>query len=251
MLISMSVSQKKIKLISDDESLGLTDFNPHVPNETPVIHQSKTYHDEFGDVVQEPAEGVTNFRMINQCIKGSAFKSQSLEKLFCFHLCRDTPADEYLLTDAKFNRLLQKIFFDNTTTHAEKFISLKATYFTEQSIYDDQIYPEFTKILEKAKDEFETKYAELRHKFFEDSYNALRSNLYYLWRKVVLYFMSKTVFKAGISSQTLYKNIADFNAFSKDLWLNKDDSEYFKLEEFNDVFRTTFNENLEKFSRFT
>ena len=252
MLIFMNVSQGIIILIfKDDESLGLTDENPHVPSDPPLNYQSRSNIDEFGDVIHKPAEGVTNFRMINQCIKGSAFKSQSLEKLFCFHVCRDTPADEYLLTDAKFNRLLQKIFFDNTTNHAEHFISLKATYFTEQSIYDDQIYPEFTKILEKAKDDFETEYAKLRHRFFEDSFNSMRSNLYYLWRKVVLYFMSKTVFKAGISTQTLFKNIADFSSFSKDLWLNKDDTEYFKLEEFNDVFRTTFNENLEKFSRFT
>ena len=226
-------------------------MNPHVPNDPEVIHQSKTYHDEFGEVHAPPAEGVTNFRMINQCIKGSAFKSQSLEKLYCFHICRDTPADEYLLIDAKYNRLLQKIFFDNTTHHAEKFISLKATYFTEQSIYDDQIYPEFMHVFEKAKDDFEKEYALLRHKFFEDSFNSMRRNLYYLWRKVVIYFMSKTVFKAGVSSTTLYKNIMNFHGFANDLWINKDDTEYFKLEEFNDVFRTSFNENLEKFSRFT
>jgi hypothetical protein len=216
-----------------------------------VIHQSKTYHDEFGNVKVVPAEGVTNFRMINQCIKGSAFKSQSLEKLYCFHLCRDTPADEYILIDAKYNRLLQKIFFDNTSHHAEKFISLKATYFTEQSIYDDQIYPEFMEVLEKAKDDFEKNYSELRHKFFEDSFNSLRRNLYYLWRKVVLYFMSKSVFKSGVSPTTLFRNIENFQSFANDLWLNKDDTEYFKLEEFNDVFRTSFNQNLEKFSRFT
>lgn len=216
-----------------------------------MIHQQKTYHDEFGEVHEEPAEGVTNFRMINQCIKGAAFKSQSLEKLYCFHLCRDTPADDYILTDPKFNRLLQRIFFDNSREHAEKFISLKATYFTEQSIYDDQIYPEFMETFDKAKDDFETKYSELRHRFFEDAFNSLRRNLYYLWRKVVLYFMSKTVFKAGISTNTLFKNIANFDNFARDLWLNKDDTEYFKLEEFTDVFRTSFNENLEKFSRFT
>lgn len=239
------------KLTPGEEGFGLTHENPHVPQETEVIHQQKTYHDEFGEVQEVPAEGVANFRMINQCIKGSAFKSQSLEKLYCFHLCRDTPADDYILSDPKFNRLLQRVFFDNSQTHAEKFISLKATYFTEQSIYDDQIYPEFMEIFEKAKDDFETKYSELRHKFFEDSFNSVRRNLYYLWRKVVLYFMSKTVFKAGVSSNTLFKNIVNFDKFAHDLWLNKDDNEYFKLEEFNDMFRTSFNENLEKFSRFT
>ena len=211
----------------------------------------KTYRDEFGDVVVNPPEGVTNFKMINQCIKGSAFKSQSLEKLFCFHICRETPADDYILSDAKYNRLLQKIFFDNTNTHAEKFVPLKATYFTEQSIYDDQIYPEFIKILETAKDDFEEEYAKLRHKFFEDAFNSLRRNLYYLWRKVVIYFMAQSVFKSGINSQTLFKNISNFDSFARDMWLNKDDTEYFKLEEFNDMFRTSFNHNLEKFSRFT
>lgn len=197
----------------------------------------KTYRDEFGDVVVNPPEGVTNFKMINQCIKGSAFKSQSLEKLFCFHICRETPADDYILSDAKYNRLLQKIFFDNTNTHAEKFVPLKATYFTEQSIYDDQIYPEFIKILETAKDDFEEEYAKLRHKFFEDAFNSLRRNLYYLWRKVVIYFMAQSVFKSGINSQTLFKNISNFDSFARDMWLNKDDTEYFKLEEFNDMFR--------------
>lgn len=222
-----------------------------MPSEPEVVHQEKPHSDEFGEVVDEPAQGVTNFRMINQCIKGSAFKSQSLEKLYCFHVCRDTPADEYILMDAKFNRLLQGLFFENSKEHEEKFIGLKATYFTEQSIYDDKIYPEFMDTFEKAKDAFEAAYAQLRHRFFEDSFNALRRNLYYLWRKVALYFMSKTVFKAGVSPTTLYKNIANFNAFARDLWLNKDDSEYFKLEEFADVFRTSFNQNLEKFSRFT
>jgi hypothetical protein len=153
--------------------------------------------------------------------------------------------------DPKFNRLVQKIFFDNTREHAEKFIPLKATYFTEQSVYDDEIFPEFSKILEKAKDSFEEEYAKLRHRFFEDAFNAVRRNLYYLWRKVALYFMAETVFKSGINSQTLFKNIANFNTFARDMWLNKDDTDYFKLEEFNDVFRTTFNENLQKFSRFT
>lgn len=237
--------------MEDDEGLGLPDHNPHLPHEPEKIDHAKTYHDEFGNVVAEPAVGVTNFRMINQCIKGSAFKSQSLEKLFCFHICRDTPADEYILMDPKFNRLLHKIFFDNTNRHAEKFVPLKATYFTEQSVYDDEIYPEFTQILEAAKDDFEEAYSKLRHRFFEDAFNSLRKNLYYLWRKVVLYFMGQTVFKSGVGAQTLFKNIADFNSFSRDMWLNKDDSDYFKLEEFNDVFRTSFNENLEKFSRFT
>ena len=174
-----------------------------------------------------------------------------MEKLYCFYLMRDTPADDYIITDPKYNRRLQKLIYDNSRKHAEHFVELKATYFTEQSTYDDKIYPEFTQVLEKAKDDFEAEYAKVRHSFFEDSFNAVRKNLYYLWRKVALYFMSKTVFKAGINSATLFKNIKNFDSFSRDLWLNKDDSDYFKFEEFNDVFRTTFNKNLHDFTKFT
>lgn len=133
----------------------------------------------------------------------------------------------------------------------EHFVELKATYFTEQSVYDNKIYPQFIKSLKKAKDDFEGAYAKLRHSYFEDSFNMIRTNLYYLWRKVVIFFLSKTVFKAGISYATFYKNIQNFDSFARDVWINKDDTEYFKLEEFNDVFRTSFNENLHNFTKFS
>ena len=236
---------------ADDGEPTPTDFNPHVPHVVASAFQSKSNEDEFHDVVATPAMGVTNFRMINQCIKGSAFKSQSLEKLYCFHLMRDTPADEYIVTDPKYNRLLQHLIYQNSKKYEPHFVDYKATYFTEESVYDNEIYPEFIKTLEKAKDDFEEQYARLRHKYFEDSFNAVRRNLYYLWRRVAFFFLSKTVFHANEGAGTLFKNIRNFNSFIRDCWINKDDSEFFKLQEFNDVFRTKFNENLHKFTKFT
>jgi hypothetical protein len=227
------------------------DYNPHIPHEPEVGYQSKHNADEFEEYRVELAKGVTNFRMINQCVKGTAFHSQSLEKLFCYHLVRDTPSDDYIITDKKYNEKLLRIFYRVSQTHAEKFINLKATYFTEESVYDNKIYPEFVKIMDKAKDDFEKKYAELKHLFFEDSFNMMRKNLFYLWRKVALFFLTKTVFSSGVSPVTLFKNIQNFVTFARDTWIEKDDTDYFKFEEFNDVFRTEFNANLEKFSRFT
>ena len=236
-------------LIEEGESP--TDYNPHIPHQPDVGYHEKENHDEFNEYRVEVAKGVSNFRMINQCVKGSAFRSQSLEKLYCYHLVRDTPADDYIITDKKYNEKLLRIFFENSKKHASKFVNLKATYFTEESIYDEKLYPEFAKIMDSAKEDFETKYAELKHKFFEDSFNMVRSNLYYLWRRVAFFFLTKSVFTAGVSPVTLFKNINNFETFARDNWLNKDDTDYFKYEEFNDVFRTEFNANLEKFTRFT
>ena len=236
---------------ADDGTETPTDFNPHVPHVVGEAFQSQTNHDEFNDVVATPSEGVTNFRMINQCIKASAFKSQSLEKLYCFHMMRDTPADEYIVTDPKYNRLLQQLIYDNSKKYEGHFVDYKATYFTEESVYDNEIYPEFVKTLEKAKDDFEDEYARLRHRYFEDSFNSVRRNMYYLWRRVSFFFLSKAVFSANEGSGTLFKNIRNFSSFIRDCWINKDDSEFFKLQEFNDVFRTKFNDNLHKFTKFT
>lgn len=190
-----------------------------------------------------------NFKLINVCVRSSAFKSQSLEKMFCYFLTSGIHGVDYLVLHPKYNFRLQEIFNAVSEKHEEKFIAYKASYFTAESEYNEEIYPEFRLTLTPAAVDFREQLKALEKEFRKDHFDAIRKNFYYYWRKVINLFLTKVIFSNGIEPQTLYKNIINFYDFVGDNWSKKKDEKYFKLNEFYQKFLTTYHANLTLFTQ--
>lgn len=51
-----------------------------------------------------------NFKMINACVKFSAFRSQSLEKLYCYYVTLNIPSSDFIVHSERYNERLGRIF---------------------------------------------------------------------------------------------------------------------------------------------
>ena len=112
------------------------------------------------------------------------------------------------------------------------FTELKSSYFTHETEYNAEIYPKFRVQLNVAAVHFKTQYAKLIEKFYDDHFIAIKQNFRYHWRRILTFFLSKNVFKYGVSPQSLYTNLINFIDFSEMIWTSKEENNYFELEEF-------------------
>lgn len=86
---------------------------------------------------EEKSEALMNYKLINNCVKFSSFKSQSLEKLYCHYVTYNIEESDFILKNKKFNQLLGQIFWKNSQKYMEAFINLQPSYITEESEYND------------------------------------------------------------------------------------------------------------------
>lgn len=191
-----------------------------------------------------------NFRLINVCVKSTAFSSQSMEKIFCYFITAGVRNVGYLIENDKYNFRLQEIFRKISEENEGAFIKYKPSYITEESEYNKKIYPKFKQSLSNSAVAFRTELKKLERDFYDNYLKAIRQNFMYHWRKIVAYFLSQAVFRPGISQATLEKNILNFFQFTQDNWVERRESDYFKFNEFYQHFLTTYHENLQKFTQF-
>ena len=204
--------------------------------------------DQYTPHEEEKSE--INFRLINICVKSSAFASQSLEKIFCYYLTEGIKNVNYLIEHDKYNFKLQEIFRKISKENESKFIKYKPSYFTEESEYNNNIYPKFRASLSTSAKVFRKEIKKLEKQFYDDHVNSIRKNFFYHWRKIIAYFLSQTVYRPGISPETLNKNMINFFQFVQDNWIERRETEFFKLNELYQHFLTTYHENLLKFTKF-
>lgn len=115
-----------------------------------------------------------------------------------------------MLEVPRYNKLVSDIFRENSLEYEKEFIDLEASYFTEESIFTDTIYPKFKLNLEKAGDEFVKSIRELRKKFYTDNFKTIKENFEYFFNKVVLYFWSNALVKGGISRDSFSINVMNY-----------------------------------------
>lgn len=192
-----------------------------------------------------------NYKLLNNCVKNSNFISQSLEKLYCYEITSNVREDTHLYENPKYNELLGEIFQDNSKKYAESFVSMQASYFVEESQYEDGIFPRFKAVLNEATLDFRKKLNDLRRKFYSDHFQSIKSNFEYFFRTLLVKFLSSVVYTANVKPQSLYTNILNFYEFVDDNWSSRHESEFLKLNEFYALFVSKYNKNLEQFSKYS
>jgi hypothetical protein len=234
-----------VNLYEDDQTVDVESSSEH-SHFISLFQQ----HDYIERDSKENAERVTNFKLINTCVRNSRFQSQSLEKIYCYTITMDVDEDRYLLETPLYYDLLGLIFAENSQSFESEFVDLKASYFTEESIYNDNVYPRFVATLDKSAEEFRRSLRFLRKKYFDDCFQSIKNNFMFTWTKIVNRFWSQAIVSNQISPLALETNIINFKDFVDELWIDRMSSEYFKLDVFLQKFLIKFKKNREKFERF-
>lgn len=199
---------------------------------------------------EEKVKAKMNYRLINNCVKNSGFSSQSLEKMYCYFVTLDIEDSEFILKNEFYNNKLARVFRENSIEYMKNFVRLKPSYFTEESEYDEEIYPKFKVALNKAALKFKRAYNKLIEKYYDDHFYGLKKNFMYYWRSVINNFLSTSIFQQGIQPESLYTNIINYFDFVNDNWNNKLTVDFFQLNEFTEKFVTKYHDNLNKFTKF-
>jgi len=239
-----AIINKMAKIEKRKETNGDTEKNLF------TLESLETYMAEDQYAVKEDGPTEINFRLINVCVKSSAFASQSFEKMFCYELTAGIRDLGYLIENERYNFRLQEIFRNISEEHEKKFIKLKPSYFTDETSYNIKIYPKFLISIHGSTEAFMKELKKLKIEFVEDHLNSIRQNFFYHWRKVLSYFLSKAVFRPGISPASLLKGLLNYFQFTNDNWIERKEVEYFKLGEFYQRFVTNYHANLQKFTQF-
>lgn len=200
--------------------------------------------------VRENEQGQINYKLINNCVKNSRFKSQSLEKLYCYTIVKEVHEDRYLVETPLYNQKLGRIFVENSEKYAAEFIDLEASYFAEESIYNENIFPKFREALEKAAEELRRSVRGLRKEFYDDHFRAVKQNFAYVWNKLVNFFWTESVAVSEVSKESFQTNILNFADFTDEVWLKRMDSEFLKLDAFYSKFALRYSKNKEQFGRY-
>lgn len=199
---------------------------------------------------EEKVKADMNYRLINNCVKNSGFSSQSLEKMYCYFVTLDIPDAEFIIKNEFYNDKLARIFRENSELHMKDFVTLKPSYFTEESQYDEEIYPKFKLAMNHAAIKFKRDYNALIEKFYDDHFYGLKKNFMYYWRSIINNFLSSSVFEQGIQPESLYTNIINYFEFVDKNWNEKLHNDFFQLNEFTEKFITKYHDNINKFTKF-
>jgi len=199
--------------------------------------------------IKENEIDVINYKLINLCVKNSAFKSQSLEKIYCYELASKINQDDYLIETPKYNELYGEVFYENSMQHTKELIDLEASYFMEETIFTDTIYPKFKAAIEIAAINFRRSVRILRKKFYDDAFMTVKKDFYYFWNRVLSYFWSVGLVSGGISPESLNTNLLNYFEFVDDNWTMRTTTEFFKLDAFYTAFMKKFDQNLLEFTR--
>ena len=191
-----------------------------------------------------------NFKLINICVRTSPFKSQSLEKIYCSTITLNIVEDRYLIENPHYNERLGQLFLENALTYESEFIELDASFFMEESIYNENVYPKFRQTLDRASEEFRRSIRKLRKEFYDDNFQKVKHNFMYIWNKLLNRFFTMSVCLNELSKESLQTNILNFDDFNDDNWFNRMESEFFKLESFYQKFTLKYKKNKEKFARY-
>lgn len=232
--------------VTNEPEFGLRDISLVTPELIALYEESDYIEKDF----KENEEGSVNYKLINNCVKNSQFKSQSLEKIYCYAITKEIKQDAYLVETPVYNERLGIIFSENSAKHAPDFIDLEASYFAEESIYNENIYPKFRETLESAAEDFRKSVRQLRKDFYEENVKSVKMNFMYTWNKIVNRFFTQSISLNEVSHAEFQTNILNFADFTDELWFHRIDSEYFKLDAFFVKFSLRYKKNLEKFSRY-
>lgn len=130
------------------------------------------------------------------------------------------------------------------------FIDLAPGYFTDESEFQDDVYPKFRVALNAASVHFKHAYAKLIEEYYDFHFNWLKEEFYYHWRRVLLNFLSLNIFSNNASPETLYTNLLNFFDFSDDLWNSKLTNNYFELTEFHQKFTQLYHSHIDTFNQY-
>ena len=128
------------------------------------------------------------------------------------------------------------------------FIDLQPSYFTEESEFQEEIYPKFRVEVNRAAVHFKHSYAKLIEKYYDFHFQWLKNEFFYHWRRVTQNFLSQNVFSNTISPESLYTNLINFIEFSEENWKTKDTNNYFELTEFVQKFTQLYHSNIDSFN---
>ena len=239
------------KHLREDANQGPSDSNLEIRfggGEAPPLD----YVSEVEGLEQPVVEQLrpTNFRLLNSCVRNSAFASQSLEKLYCYELTTNIREDLYLYENPRWAERLGQVFAENSRLFFPDFVGLQASYFVEESQFSETMLPRFRQNITEATVAFKRSLNDLRRQFVDANFAQIRQNFEYVFRQILVKFLSDTVFLPNSKADSLYTNILNFFEFVDDLWTNRQKTEYLKLTELEATFVSKFNINLETFNRF-
>jgi hypothetical protein len=232
--------------VNGDSEVGVLD----VSLVTPEVIELFEDVDYVVKDVRENEEGQINYKLINNCVKNSRFKSQSLEKLYCYTIVKEVHEDRYLVETPLYNQKLGRIFVENSEKFAAEFIELEASYFAEESIYNENIFPKFREALETAGEELRRSIRGLRKEFYDDHFRSVKQNFAYVWNKLVNFFWTESVAVSEVSKESFQTNILNFADFTDEIWLKRMESEFLKLDAFYSKFALRYTKNKEQFGRY-
>lgn len=243
--------EKDSGLFAEVQVDGALDVGEHdLAVVTPEVIQLYEDVDYVDRDVKENEEGEVNYKLINNCVKNSRFKSQSLEKIYCYTITKEVREDRHLVETPVYNERLGRIFAENSEKFEAEFIDLEASYFTEESIYNENVFPKFRDSLEKASEELRRSVRALRKQFYDDHFRMVKQNFAYVWGRLVNFFWTESIAQNEVSQDMFQTNILNFADFVDELWLKRIESEFFKLDAFYSKFQLRYAKNKEKFGRY-
>lgn len=161
------------------------------------------------------------------------------------------PQNDFIIKHPKYNEELGQLFRENSRKHMNSFTKLQPSYFSNETEYNEEVYPKFRVAVNKAAIDFHKEYAKLLEKFYDDYFQSIKKDFMYHWRRISTYFLNKNVFTFGISPEGLYTNLMNFVEFSQDNWNTRETNNYFELVEFQQKFTQLYHTNIDKFTEHT